>query len=283
MTTSSTASAVAARPAGRVALSDDRCAWLPCHPARTLEDVPGGASGGAAAPRPRRRPRRRAGRRRARPRPRRGRPTPAAGRWRTRRRRCRRGGRRASANRAGTVAIVQSSGSTSSTSSQVTGVETVARGSPAPSTRRPSCGRACALVVPTNSAAGSRSFRHHVVVTSRGARRSTSRAKARAARRTSGEAVVRGDPHVDVHPPAARRLGPAHGAQLVEHLVDDAGHRPHPGRRALGHGVEVDAPLVGLLDVRRREFHGWNSIVDICTAHTTWASSVTYSSSACSP
>jgi hypothetical protein len=30
----------------------------------------------------------------------------------------------------------------------------------------------------------------------------------------------------------------------------------------------------------RRLFHGWNSTVDICTAHTTWASSVTHSSSA---
>ena len=33
----------------------------------------------------------------------------------------------------------------------------------------------------------------------------------------------------------------------------------------------------------RREFHGWNSTVDICTAQMTWASSVTHSSSACWP
>ena len=30
----------------------------------------------------------------------------------------------------------------------------------------------------------------------------------------------------------------------------------------------------------RREFHGWNSTVDICTAQVTAASSVTHSSSA---
>ncbi len=30
----------------------------------------------------------------------------------------------------------------------------------------------------------------------------------------------------------------------------------------------------------RRLFHGWNSTVDICTAQTTWAISVTHSSSA---
>ncbi len=31
----------------------------------------------------------------------------------------------------------------------------------------------------------------------------------------------------------------------------------------------------------RREFHGWNSTADICTDHTTSATSVTHSSSAC--
>ena len=33
----------------------------------------------------------------------------------------------------------------------------------------------------------------------------------------------------------------------------------------------------------RREFQGWNSTVDICTAQITLASSVTHSSSACRP
>ena len=33
----------------------------------------------------------------------------------------------------------------------------------------------------------------------------------------------------------------------------------------------------------RREFHGWNSTVDICTAQITLASWVTHSSSACRP
>lgn len=32
-----------------------------------------------------------------------------------------------------------------------------------------------------------------------------------------------------------------------------------------------------------REFHGWNSTVDICTAHATDASSVTHTSSAVRP
>ena len=64
-----------------------------------------------------------------------------------------------------------------------------------------------------------------------------------------GEAVGGLDAHVDVHAPAARGLRPAGGAELVEHLVDDPGHPAHRRRRALGHRVEVDAPLVGLLGV----------------------------------
>ena len=64
-----------------------------------------------------------------------------------------------------------------------------------------------------------------------------------------GEAVLGRDAHVDVEAPAARRLRPADRPQLVEHLVDDAGDRADPVRRALGHRVEVDPPLVGPLDV----------------------------------
>ena len=63
------------------------------------------------------------------------------------------------------------------------------------------------------------------------------------------EAEVRLDPHVDVQPVTARGLRPAHRADLVEHLVDHAGDTADPGRRAIGHGVEIDAPLVGLLGV----------------------------------
>src|SRR5690606_31503459 len=64
-----------------------------------------------------------------------------------------------------------------------------------------------------------------------------------------GEAVRRLDAHVDVEAPAAGGLGPAHRAQLVQHLAHDVGDAADPGRRAVGHRVEVDAPLVGALDV----------------------------------
>ena len=63
------------------------------------------------------------------------------------------------------------------------------------------------------------------------------------------EAVARVDAHVDVHPAAARRLRPADGAELVEHLVGDVGDAPDAVPAAVGHRVEVDAPLVGPLDV----------------------------------
>jgi hypothetical protein len=39
----------------------------------------------------------------------------------------------------------------------------------------------------------------------------------------------------------------------------------------------------GVSTSARREFQGWNSTVDICTAQMTWASSVTHSSSAVRP
>jgi hypothetical protein len=61
--------------------------------------------------------------------------------------------------------------------------------------------------------------------------------------------VRRLDADVDVQALAARRLGPADGAELVQHLVHDVGDPPHARRRARRHRIEVDAPLVGLLDV----------------------------------
>ena len=63
------------------------------------------------------------------------------------------------------------------------------------------------------------------------------------------EPVVGADPHVDVQPVAPTRLRPPHGAQLVEHLVGDVRGPPHAGEGGVRHRVEVDAPLVGLLGV----------------------------------
>ena len=99
-----------------------------------------------------------------------------------------------------------------------------------------------------------------------------------------GEPVGRLDAHVDVHPVAARRLRPPDRAELVEHLVGDAGDpsdrgdvgTPASGSRSIRHSS-------GFSTSARREFHGWNSTVDICTAQITAASSVTQSSSAWSP
>ena len=38
-------------------------------------------------------------------------------------------------------------------------------------------------------------------------------------------------------------------AEVVEHLVDDPGDAADTVERTVGHRVEVDAPLVGLLDI----------------------------------
>ena len=64
-----------------------------------------------------------------------------------------------------------------------------------------------------------------------------------------GEAVVGVDPDVDVQPLAAAGLGVTDGAELIEHLVDDAGHPLHLREVGQRPGVEVDPPLVGLLGV----------------------------------
>ena len=63
------------------------------------------------------------------------------------------------------------------------------------------------------------------------------------------EPVVGRDPYVDVQARAAAGLREPDRAELVEHLVGDVGD-PLDGRPvALRTGVEVDAPLVGLLGV----------------------------------
>ena len=56
----------------------------------------------------------------------------------------------------------------------------------------------------------------------------------------------------------------------------DSGVHAGIGSRSIRHSS-------GFSTSARREFHGWNSTVDICTAQITAASSVTHSSSACSP
>ena len=84
-------------------------------------------------------------------------------------------------------------------------------------------------------------------------------------------------------PPAAGGLRPADGAQLVEHLVRHRGDPAHARQVGVGHRVQVDPPLVRMLDVGAPRVPGWNSTVDICTAQMTLASSVTHSSSAVRP
>ena len=122
------------------------------------------------------------------------------------RRRCRRAGRRARRSASGTVAIVKSRGSTSSISSQRDRRrDRAARDAPHASRPRRWCGRGRSGCSRRRGAVGSRSLRHHVVVTSSGSRRSTSRAKASAARRTSLKPVLGRDPDVDVQALAARR------------------------------------------------------------------------------
>ena len=69
------------------------------------------------------------------------------------------------------------------------------------------------------------------------------------------------DPDVDVQPVAPRSLRETDDAQLVKHLADDPGDDAHPVEPGLGHGVEVDPPLVGAIDigapdVPRMELHG---------------------------
>ena len=79
---------------------------------------------------------------------------------------------------------------------------------------------------------------------------------------------------------AAGGLGVADRAELVQHLVDDAGHPLHLGEVASGTGSRSIRHSSGFSGSSRRVFHGWNSTVDICTAQITRASSVTQSSSA---
>ena len=211
-------------------------------------------------------------------------PTRAARRWRTAPCRCRRGGRRARRSGVGTVAIVQSRASTTSTSSHVMGVETVAVGQPPHRVGRGHRVVAGVLVVVDEQRGGvpvlAPPGRGHL------GRRPPLDLAGEGQRGAAqvAEAERRLDADVDVQPVAARRLRPADRTELVEHLVDDPGHPPDPLRRAVAaSGRGRSATRRASRRQARREFQGWNSTVDICTAQITWASSVTHSSSACWP
>jgi len=123
-------------------------------------------------------------------------------------------------------------------------------------------------------------LRHQVAVTRSGARRSTSQAKARAARRISANPTAA--------PSGPRRAGPCRRRSWAHPAAADSPSNSRttratrrtvpnpqagPGSRSMRHpsGRSVSACP---------EFHGWNSTVDICTAQITPASSVTYSSPA---
>ena len=83
-----------------------------------------------------------------------------------------------------------------------------------------------------------------------GARRSTSRASASAARRTSANDQRRLDPHVDVDAARAGGLRPADEPEVGEHLADDRARPPDVRpTRTPGHRVEIDPQLVGMVEV----------------------------------
>src|SRR5207253_7866561 len=65
-----------------------------------------------------------------------------------------------------------------------------------------------------------------------------------------GESVGGLDAHVDVQPVPTGRLRPADSTELIEHLARDMRNATNCVERAVGHRVEIDAPLVGLLGVR---------------------------------
>ena len=84
-------------------------------------------------------------------------------------------------------------------------------------------------------------------------RRSTSRASASAARRTSSNPHFAHDADVHVDAARPRRLREARQAVLVEHLADAPSRRCANGveQSTPGLRVEVDAQLVGMVDVPR--------------------------------
>ena len=162
-------------------------------------------------------------------------------------RRCRRGDRRSSANRAGIVASVKSAGSQSSTSSQVSGADTRASGGGAHRIGARDRAVLRVLVVVEEHAvalflpplAGRQAGRAPLDLAREGERGAAHLVEAPAAL----------DPHVDVDAARAGRLRPADQAEVVErgadHRRDVADLRPLDAR----HRIEIDAQLVGMIEI----------------------------------
>src|SRR5882757_7874090 len=89
---------------------------------------------------------------------------------------------------------------------------------------------------------------HHAVVAMSGARRSTSRASARAARRTSVKSH-RGSTRTFTWMPRFPDVFGNPVRPCSQDLVDDERHLPGVVEGSLGRGVDVDAKLVGMVDV----------------------------------
>ena len=94
-----------------------------------------------------------------------------------------------------------------------------------------------------------RSSFHHAVVTFFGRRRSTSRANASAARRTTGNSQLRLDAAEDVDAAVPRGLRPADVADLVEHLAHERRDALPVLERRARLRVDVDPQLVRMLRV----------------------------------
>ena len=128
-----------------------------------------------------------------------------------------------------------------------------------------------------------RSSFHQAVVTWSGARRSISRANARAQRRTTGNS----------------HLGSIRQATWIPRLPDVFGQPVQPISASVSRTTAAtrfpssnDVPGCGSMSIRsssglstsaRRDGHGWKSTTARFAAHATWAISVTQSSSAWRP
>ena len=74
-----------------------------------------------------------------------------------------------------------------------------------------------------------------------GARRSTARDKATAARRTCRERPARFDPHINVHAARAAGFRPAAKADLIEEALDFKRDTAHIGPAHAGNRIQIDA------------------------------------------
>ena len=153
-----------------------------------------------------------------------------------------------SAKRAGIVAMEKSSVSTSGSSSQVTGAETVASGRPAHRVRRRDRAIARVLVVVDEDALAA------LLLPPRGRhllRQPPLDLACERERRAADdrELPVRLDPAEDVDAAVPRRLGPARVADLVEHLAHERSDLLAVAKRRPRLRIDVDAQLVRMLGV----------------------------------